>query len=284
MKRLRNWLLFSIVVLIWSSNWPVMKVGLSYVDPWSFIYHRFLLSTTALSLLLFILKRRIPVDKRELVRLFILGLITSIGITSTSLGLVYEKSGVSAILTYTQPLFVFCMAIPFLGEKMSIGRVLGVLIGFLGVMILSTRGDSFIDSLDFPVFLLVAGAFLWATAIIYYKKFLSHIDPTVANIFQLGVGVVLLTPVIALKGLAFPPSLNYIPVILYTSICAQGVALTLWVLLLREEEATVLSSSSFMVPVAAFIFGWLILGETVEPKVLFGSALILAGVYMVNKV
>jgi len=261
-----------------------MKVGLSYVDPWSFIYHRFLLSTTALSLLLFILKRRIPVDKRELVRLFILGLITSIGITSTSLGLVYEKSGVSAILTYTQPLFVFCMAIPFLGEKMSIGRVLGVLIGFLGVMVLSTRGDSFIDSLDFPVFLLVAGAFLWATAIIYYKKFLSHIDPTVANISQLGVGVVLLTPVIALKGLAFPPSLNYIPVILYTSICAQGVALTLWVLLLREEEATVLSSSSFMVPVAAFIFGWLILGETVEPKVLFGSALILAGVYMVNKV
>lgn len=284
MKRLRNWLLFSIVVLIWSSNWPVMKVGLSYVDPWSFIYHRFLLSTTALSLLLFILKRRIPVDKRELVRLFILGLITSIGITSTSLGLVYEKSGVSAILTYTQPLFVFCMAIPFLGEKMSIGRVLGVLIGFLGVMVLSTRGDSFIDSLDFPVFLLVAGAFLWATAIIYYKEFLSHIDPTVANIFQLGVGVILLTPVIALKGLAFPPSLNYIPVILYTSICAQGVALTLWVLLLREEEATVLSSSSFMVPVAAFIFGWLILGETVEPKVLFGSALILAGVYMVNKV
>ena len=284
MKRLRNWLLFSIVVLIWSSNWPVMKVGLSYVDPWSFIYHRFLLSTTALSLFLFILKRRIPVDKRELVRLFILGLITSIGITSTSLGLVYEKSGVSAILTYTQPLFVFCMAIPFLGEKMSIGRVLGVLIGFLGVMVLSTRGDSFIDSLDFPVFLLVAGAFLWATAIIYYKEFLSHIDPTVANIFQLGVGVILLTPVIALKGLAFPPSLNYIPVILYTSICAQGVALTLWVLLLREEEATVLSSSSFMVPVAAFIFGWLILGETVEPKVLFGSALILAGVYMVNKV
>ena len=284
MKRLRNWLLFLVIVLIWSSNWSVMKVGLSYVDPWSFIYHRFLLSTTALSLLLFILKRRIPADRRDLARLFILGLITSIGITSTSLGLVYEKSGVSAILTYTQPLFVFCMAIPFLGEKMSIGRVLGVLIGFLGVMVLSTRGDSFIDSLDFPVFLLVAGAFLWATAIIYYKKFLSHIDPTVANIFQLGVGVVLLTPVIALKGLAFPPSLNYIPVILYTSICAQGVALTLWVLLLREEEATVLSSSSFMVPVAAFIFGWLILGETVEPKVLLGSALILTGVYMVNKV
>ncbi|RLI25811.1 hypothetical protein DRO57_02985 [Candidatus Bathyarchaeota archaeon] len=204
LKRLRNWLLFSIVVLIWSSNWSVMKMGLSYVDPWSFIYHRFLLSTTALSLLLFILKRRIPADKRGLVRLFILGLITSIGITSTSLGLVYEKSGVSAILTYTQPLFVFCMAIPFLGEKMNIGRALGVLIGFLGVMILSTRGDSFIDSLDFPVFLLVAGAFLWATAIIYYKKFLSHIDPTVANTFQLGVGVVLLTPVIALKGLAFP--------------------------------------------------------------------------------
>jgi len=283
-KRLRNWLLFLVVVLIWSSNWPIMKVGLTYVDPWSFIYHRFLLSTTALFLLLLILKRKVPTDRRVLVRLFILGLITSIGITLTSLGLVYEKSGVSAILTYTQPLFVFCMAIPFLGEKASIGRVLGVFIGFLGVVVLSTRGGSLIDRLDLPVFLLVAGAFLWAAAIIYYKKFLSHVDPAVTNIFQLGVGVVLLTPVIALKGLAFPPSLEYIPVILYTSVCAQGVALTLWVLLLREEEATVLSSSSFMVPVAAFMFGWLILGETVEPKVLLGSALILTGVYIVNKI
>ena len=56
------------------------------------------------------------------------------------------------------------------------------------------------------------------------------------------------------------------------------------VLPLREEEATVLSSSSFMVPVAAFMFEWLILEETVEPKILLGTALILAGVYTVNKV
>lgn len=274
--------MFSIVVLIWSSNWSVMKVGLSYVDPWGFIYYRFLLSTTTLSLFLMISRRKVPADRKDLVKLFILGLITSTGITSTSLGLVYERSGVSAILTYTQPLFVFCMAVPFLGEKATVSRVLGVFIGFLGVVLLSTRGGSLIDGVDFPVFLLVAGAFLWAIAIIYYKRFLSHIDPVVANTFQLGVGVVLLAPVIFLRGLALPSSPEYVPVILYTSVCAQGVALTLWVLLLREE-ATVLASSSFMVPVAAFLFGWLILGEVMELEVLVGSALILTGVYIVNK-
>ncbi|HIE18705.1 TPA: hypothetical protein EYP75_03165, partial [Candidatus Bathyarchaeota archaeon] len=49
MRRLRNWMLFFIVVLIWSSNWAVMKSGLSYVKPLTFVFHRFLFSSLFLS-------------------------------------------------------------------------------------------------------------------------------------------------------------------------------------------------------------------------------------------
>ena len=105
-----------------------------------------------------------------------------------------------------------------------------------------------------------------------------------ANIVQLGAGAVLLTPLSAIfGGFSFPLSAAYLPIILYASVGASGVALTIWTFLLREEEATVLSSSSFIIPMAALFFGWLLLGESVEPRSLLGAALIMVGVYLVNK-
>lgn len=284
MKRLRNWFFFLIVVLIWGSNWPVMKSGLRYVDPLSFVWHRFLLSALALSPLLVVLWRRVPRDRKNLAGLFLLGVIGASGIISTNVGLSYEKSGISAVLTYTQPLFVFCLAVPFLKEEFKASRLLGVFTGFSGVVALSLREAGFFESFIYSVLLLLVGAFLWAVAIVYYKRLLSHIDPVVANIVQLGAGAVLLTPLSAIfGGFSFPLSAAYLPIILYASVGASGVALTIWTFLLREEEATVLSSSSFIIPMAALFFGWLLLGESVEPRSLLGAALIMVGVYLVNK-
>jgi len=64
---------------------------------------------------------------------------------------------------------------------------------------------------------------------------------------------------------------------------ASAVALTLWVSLLREEEATVISASSFVIPMVALVFGWILLRETIELESILGFALILAGTYLVNK-
>ena len=113
-----------------------MKSGLSYVDPLNFVLHRFLFSALALSPFLVILKERAPRDRESWVRLLLLGVINALGIFLTNVGLLYEKSGMSAVLTYTQPLFVFCMAVPFLKEKAKARRLLGVVIGFSGVVVL----------------------------------------------------------------------------------------------------------------------------------------------------
>lgn len=284
MKRVRNWLLFLFVVLIWGSNWPVMKHGLSYVGPLNFVLHRFALSALALSPVLLFRRKEIPKSRKTLLRLLFLGLINAVCMTSTNVGLVYEKSSISAILTYTQPLFVFCLAVPFLKNEAKILRLLGVFTGFSGVVALSVGRSSSFGSLPSSIFLLTVGAFLWAVTIVYYKKFLSRIDPVVTNIFQLAVSAVLLVPFAsALEGLSFPFAQRYLLIVFYTSVFASSVALTLWVLLLREEDATVLASSSFMIPMVALFFGWLLLAENVELRSVLGIGLIMTGVYLVNR-
>jgi len=261
-----------------------MKSGLEYVAPLDFVLHRFLFSALALSPFVIVLKGRIPKDKETLSRLLLLGLINALGIVLTNMGLVYEKSGIGAVLTYTQPLFVFCMAVPFLKEKAKGSRILGLPAGFLGVAALSLGKIGSIGTSTTSCILLVGGAFLWAVTIIYYKKLLSHVDPIVTNIIQLAVGAATLAPLSALTGgFHFPLSAEYIAIVLYAAVAASSLGLTIWLYLLKDEEATVLSSSSFIVPMSALFFGWLLLGEIVELSSLFGAVLILVGVYLVNR-
>lgn len=176
------------------------------------------------------------------------------------------------------------MAVLFLKEEAKASRILGVLIGFSGVAAQSLGKISTIESLTYSSSFLIIGAFLWAVSIVYCKKILTHIDSIVTNVIQLVVGAIILTLLSAVfGGFYFPLSGAYISIVLYASIGASSFALTIWIFLLREEEATVLSSSSFIIPMAALFFGWLLLGENIELKSLLGTGLIMAGVYLVNR-
>ena len=67
------------------------------------------------------------------------------------------------------------------------------------------------------------------------------------------------------------------------SVFGSAVEFTIWLHLIREEETTVVSASSLIVPVAALIFIQFLLGEAVRIYSLLGFFLILTGVYLVNK-
>jgi len=248
------------------------------------VFHRFLLSSLFLSPSIIFLNKKLPKKREDLVKLLLLGVTNTFGILSTNIGLIGEKSGLSAVVTYTQPLFVFCMAVPLLNEKARISKILGILIGFSGVVVISVRESMLLDGLTSSILFLLLGAFLWAVSIIFYKKFLSHVEPLIVNVFQMSFGTGLLGLITIFFGeLGFPASTDYLMKILYASIGASAIAFTIWIHLLREEEATVLSSSSLIVPPVALFFGWLLLGETVELRALIGTVLVMFGVYLVNK-
>lgn len=261
-----------------------MKIGLSFVSPLNFVALRLLIASA--TLLPFIVWRRksLPKDASTWFKLFLLSVINAVGMTSTHIGTLYEVSGLSSILTYTQPLFVFCLAILLLGEKVCVAKVLGVSVGFLGVATIYAGRLSYSPSNSTAVLLLILGALTWAIIIIGYKKFLSHVSPEIVNIMQLLIGAIfLLTAAIAFEGLAFSSHPFYISSMLYVSIPGTAVGFTIWFTLIRKEEAAVVSASSLIVPAVAFVAGCLLLGEPIDYPSLIGFALVLAGVYLVNR-
>ena len=118
---------------------------------------------------------------------------------------------------------------------------------------------------------------------IYYKRFLSHVDSFVTNYFQSSLGIIPLAAFNLYAGsFSFPIEVTYMWALLYSVIGSMCIGWTIWFFLLRKEDATVVSGSSFMVPLIALFSGWLFLGESISIESIFGSALVLLGLFLVN--
>jgi len=258
-----------------------MKMGLSFVSPVAFVLHRFILSAAVLLPLFLVLRGKLPRDSQTLFRLVVLCLIFVSIIMLQALGLVNGNSGISAVLTYTQPLFVFCLAIPILREQVTVAKLLGVAIGFTGVVVLSLgRTASF--TLD-SVLILLLSALAWAASVLYYKKYLSHVDSFVTHFLQLAVGTApLILWSLAANSFAFPVDAVYMGILFYSSAGALAIGNVIYFFLLKQEEATSLTGSTLIIPTVALLFGWLLLGESPNPESLLGAVLTLGGVYLVN--
>ena len=279
--KLRDWLLFALLAFFWGSNWSIMKMGLGFVPPLTFVLHRFILSVAVLLPLFLVLRGKLPRDSQTLFRLVVLCLIFVSIIILQALGLVNGNSGISAVLAYTQPLFVFCLAVPVLLEQVTVAKLLGVAVGFIGVVVLSLgRTASF--TLD-SVLILLLSALAWAVAVLYYKKYLSHVDPFVTHFLQLAVGTApLIIWSLATNSFAVPADIGYLGILSYSSVGALAFGNVIYLFLLKQEEATTLSGSTLIIPTVALLFGWLLLGEKPSPEALLGAVLTLTGVYLVN--
>jgi len=277
----RNIPLLIAVVLLWGANYSLVKMGLGFVSPSTLLLQRFSISLAALFPLFLALRKKLPRDLGTLTRLAVYGLLYSSVNAAQLVGMVGESSGISAVITYTQPLFVLGMAAPLLSEKITTHKILGAAIGFTGVAILFINQMSSF-TLESSLVLLLS-AFLWAISIVFYKKFLGLADPFVAVFLQMIIGSVLFIALdISMGGLTFPTNMQYLAIVLYSSIAGLAIANVLWLHLLSEEEATTLSSSVLLVPAVALLFGWGLLGENLGFESLLGSALTLGGVFLSN--
>lgn len=262
-----------------------MKTALSYVDPLNFTLQRLGLAALALSPLLIYVRRKIHLDRTAAPKLLFLGAVNASAIVPMYWGLTYETSGIGAILTYTQPLFVFCLCVLFLRSEATRVRLLGAFVGFSGVIVLSIgRAGSIQVSANIGDALLLLGAFLWAVSVVYYKKSLSNMDPVATSVIQQSIGAVIVAPLaLTVKGFSFPLTQPYLTMILYLSIFGSGTTVFVWLCLIREEDVTVLSLSSFLIPMVAVFLGWLLLAESIQPITLLGMALILTGLLVTNR-
>jgi len=203
-----------------------------------------------------------------------------------TLTILYMPSGSAAVVIYLQPILVGLFAFLMLGEPLSAVKVIGLLLGFSGVVVVSA-GSFSEASLGTPlgVALGVGSALSWALGTVFFKRYGERLSMlwAVAVPFSLG-GIILTSLGLALESFTeITWNLSFAVSWLYSSLVGTALAWVLWLGLVRAGEASRVSAYVFFVPLVSVLLGALFLGEALSPLLLVGAAFVVTGIYLVNK-
>lgn len=260
-----------------------MKIGLESAPPVLFAGLRSVLGGALMAVLAW--RRsgwpRLSGQGREYTLLTVLNVLLFFGLQTAAIGLL--PSGLAAVLVYLQPVLVGVLAWWLLGEPMTGARIVGLVLGFAGIVVVS--GGAFAGQVSTPgVGLAVASALAWALGTIVFKATDGRVDPWWAVALPFLAGGVLLTLVgLVVEGPEISWSPRFVAALAFAGFVGTALAWSLWFGLVAAGEAGRAASYIFFVPLVGVVVGAVLLDETLTLSLLLGAALVVLGVYLVNR-
>jgi len=281
------WVLIS-TQLITGATYMVAKLGLREFTPFAYGCFRFLLAGLVyLAILKAGGKLRLPPrsDWTKFLGLAFVCVPLNQGIFLY--GIKYTLAAHGALFYATTPIMVLCLSCLWLKERPTPFKILGVLLGFAGViLVLFDKGIHLSpDTLKGDLLLIVA-VLTWALYTIQAKKLLARYTPLEVTGFSLVLGSLLFLP------LGIPAALRQdyslvtgagIFSILYLALMTSVVAYLVWSWALSHLEASKVAIVANLQPLIAALLAWLFLDETVTIRFFLGAAIVLVGVVLTEK-
>ncbi len=181
---------------------------------------------------------------------------------------------------------IIIAALIFRQEKFTLNKAVGSLSGFVGIFIMNSTGEGFIDSRYFTGDLFIfLSTICYAFSSVCLKKFAPSEDTTMLSGYQfLFGGAVLSLTGLLLGGRLAVVTTSGIAILIYLSF-VSAAAYTLWGMLLSRNPVSRLSSIGFMNPVFGFILSLFLLneGSSVGLNAIIALLVICIGIYTVNK-
>jgi drug/metabolite transporter (DMT)-like permease len=271
------------VVLAWGLVWPVNKVLLESLSPLWLMALRSALATVALFAIAGVRGRLAPPPRADLPVVLSITLLHMIGFgVLAAWGLQTVPAGRSVVLAYTTPLWVAPGAALVLGERLTARRLVGVVVGLVGLLVLFNplAFDWTSRAAVLGNGAIVLAALLWAASIVHIRAHRWTSTP-----FDLVPWEMLLATAIVIP-LAFasdgPPRLEWsgrvVALLLYAGIPGTAVAYWATAMASRALPAVTTSLGLLATPVLSVTVATLWLHEPVTLSLLAALVLILGGV------
>jgi len=283
----KHWFVFIILGLIWSSSFLWIKIGVQEIGPMALVAFRMLFGALTAIIIGIYLKVTWPRDWKTWWIFAILGPTSlAIPIFFISWGEQTIDSAVASVLNATTPLFTIVIAHFLLqDDKMTVPKVLGLLIGFAGVIILLSK--DFVAGAQNSVIgqaAVILASLFYAGSSVYARKVTQHVDGVVRGAMPLITSTIFMWVVGPLteKPFEFPfLSLTWIA-ILWLGILGSGLAVIMLYYLIHEIGPTRASMVTYLFPVGGVILGVIFLNEQLSWQLVAGTLLIIASLAVVN--
>jgi drug/metabolite transporter (DMT)-like permease len=297
----RAWAMFWLVGLIWGSSFLLIRVGVGEMSPSQVVLIRCAIAAIGLNAVLFLRGMRLPSDWSGWRDMIILG-IGNAAVPYLLIGMGEQQvpSNVTSVLQSTTALFTMPIAhFVMTDERMTLPKIAGVVLGFVGVLILASTSATPGEAISVPhVLSILGGALSYAVFSIFSRRVtarrreagLPKIEPLAiaastfipASFFALVAMFV--EPV--LGGRAATPlgavSSDGLIAVIILGFVNTFIAYMFFYYVLQELGASRATTVTYVVPVVGLILGWLVLNEHIDALILVGAALIFAGIAITN--
>jgi drug/metabolite transporter (DMT)-like permease len=283
-----DWLLFVLLGFLWGSSYLFIKIGVEAgLQPFTLVAVRLLIGFLLLALVVAIAREALPRSIRTYAHLFVMA-IFSVALPFSLITWAEQStdSTLAAILNASVPLFVILIAAAVLvDENITTNRVVGLVIGFVGVAILVGFDPGVIAGTDLVAALALIGSSIsYATGAVYARRFVHGLRPMIPAVMQVGFAL-LITAVLALLfewPISFPSRFDAVLAVLWLGLLGSGAAYLAFFRLLGRWGATRTSLVAYLLPVFGIALGAAVLHERVDARLILGTLLVIGGIALVN--
>ncbi|QWD80547.1 DMT family transporter [Polynucleobacter sp. MWH-Spelu-300-X4] len=273
-----------IFVIIWSTGFIVARYGMPHSEPMTFLTMRFAGVLVFMVPIVLIWKAPWP-NRSQIIHIAIAGLLLQAGYLGGVWAAVKEgmSAGLSALIVGLQPVLTAWLA-AWLAERVSPKQWLGLFLGLVGVGLVVWAKLSLIG-LSVASLIYIVFALLSITAgTIYQKKYCSQFDLRTGSVIQFAASTLACMPLMFLfetRQIEWVPEL--IAALLWSILALSIGAISLLFVMIRNGEATRVTSLMYLTPPTTALMAWVLFGEPITWMIVLGIGITMVAVVLVNR-
>lgn len=279
-------LLFAVTV--WGLSFIATKQALVEVHPVVIVFIRQILGILFLASVIIKQKKSFAIDLRKEKWIIALAAIACFHLWIQVTGLQWTTASHTGWIVGITPVFMVIMGLAFFKEKITFTQTTGIVISFLGLLSLVSKGD--FTSLDFIKnkgdLLIITSSITWSGYSLASKKATLTLSPVLTTFYLFVIVAVIIAPfTINEQNISDVVNLSASGwgSILFLGILCSGVAYTLWAQALSEMDASRVGAFLYIEPFVTFFGSWLLLNEQISILTLVSGLIIIGGVVLVNR-
>ena len=283
----RDWLTLLVLALMWGTSYAFIKLGVQTLPTFTLIATRLFIGFVFLATVVAVAREPLPRNPRIYMHLLVMAVVNIvIPFTLITTAERSVDSAIAAIINGATPLVVIVVAALVLhDEPITLGRLLGLLVGYAGMIIIVSPGLATSTGSQISGELALVGSTIsYGIGAVYSRRNMRGLRPMIPAVFQVGFAFLMVSALALINEKPFAVAWNgdALLAVAWLGVFGSGAAYLLNFRLLSRIGATRTSILAYFLPVIGIVSGAIMFQERIDPVVLAGTALVLGGIALVN--
>jgi drug/metabolite transporter (DMT)-like permease len=274
-----------LLALFWAINWPIMKIGLTVVEPWTFRATLVVIGGVGCLITARLMGLSIRIPASDLRPLLWLTLFQGVLWNAFSgFGIAMVEAGRAAVIGFTMPVWATLISIVVLREAVTMRRLSGLALGVFAISLLLLPVIDSVTGQLTGALLMLGGAICWGVATVIVKAHSWKMNVMALSGWQFLIGSVPL--IMAALFLGEPASLLRLDplsaaALAYSSLVPMIFCQAIWFTIVRRLPTVLASTSTLLVPPLGVLSAAVLLGERVVPVDLLALLLVIVAMTLI---